>query len=78
MEAPDEEGRISLSPAAGVDFSTIPSDLDARLEEEDPEGALRPTIVNASQSWRKSEKRAFLFFSSSSFFFLLSSFFFFF
>lgn len=57
----------TVAPAAAVpldapvvDFSTLPTQLDERLEAEDPDGALRPTILNAGQQWRKSAQRSLL------------------
>lgn len=43
-----------------LDFSTIPSRLDSRLEVEDPEGALRPTIINVAKTWTKRSQHALL------------------
>jgi hypothetical protein len=58
-DAPSEElDHLPRNVAGGVDYSTIPSELDGRLEVEDPEGALRPTIVNASHEWKKSESES--------------------
>jgi hypothetical protein len=42
------------------DFSTLPNELDARLEAEDPDGSLRPTIINVGKVWSKRTQRTLL------------------
>ncbi len=42
------------------DFSTLPNELDARLETEDPDGSLRPTIINVGKTWSKRSQRSLL------------------
>lgn len=58
---PDESLSIrDVSSVVPRDFSTIPNDLDARFEAEDPDGALRPTIINAAKVWSKRSQHALL------------------
>lgn len=44
--------QLSLS-GPPVDFTTIPTDLDAALEKLDLEGSLRPAIINVGKTWSK-------------------------
>jgi len=43
-----------------VDFAKIPSDLEARLGSMDPDGALRPTILNTGLVWAKKSQQGLL------------------
>lgn len=56
----EPEMPLSLLSGNVVDFSTIPTTLDARLEAEDPDGAVRPTIINVGKSWAKHSQRSLL------------------
>ncbi len=51
--SPSTEERIVASAEASVDYTKIPSDLDAALEKMDLEGALRPAIINVGKTWSK-------------------------
>ncbi len=51
---------VPASSAPVVDYSGIPGELDARLEAEDPDGALRPTIINVGKVWSKRSQRSLL------------------
>ncbi len=42
------------------DFSALPTELDARLEAEDPDSALRPTIIKVGKVWNKRSQRTLL------------------
>lgn len=46
--------------AAAADLSRLPAELDARMEQRDPEGRLRPTILSVSESWRQRRQRGLL------------------
>jgi hypothetical protein len=43
-----------------VDYTKIPSDLDAALEKLDLEGALRPAIINVGKTWSKQSQKGLL------------------
>ncbi len=43
-----------------ADYSKLPAALDARLEQKDPEGRLRPTILSVNETWRKRAQRGLL------------------
>jgi hypothetical protein len=43
-----------------IDFTKIPSDLDAALEKLDPEGALRLAIINVGKTWSKRSQKGVL------------------
>ena len=56
-----EPSHHALVPTASdVDFTTLPTQLDARLEAEDPDGAVRPTIINVGKVWNKRAQKALL------------------
>ena len=40
-----------------VDYTLIPTDLDAALEKLDLEGSLRPAIINVGKTWMKREQK---------------------
>jgi hypothetical protein len=44
----------------GPDFTTLPTELDARLEKLDPDSALRPTIINVGKTWSKKSQKGLL------------------
>ena len=48
------------SSEASVDYTKIPSDLDAALEKLDLEGALRPAIINVGKTWSKRSQKGLL------------------
>ena len=50
----------SKAEGGGPDFTTLPTELDARLEAEDADGAVRPTIINVGKTWKKREQRSLL------------------
>ncbi len=43
-----------------VDYTKIPTDLDAALEKLDAEGALRPSIINVGKTWSKRAQKGLL------------------
>eukprot|EP00941_MAST-03F_sp_MAST-3F-sp1_P002491 g2491.t1 len=43
-------------PKGAVDYTAIPKLLDARMETLDKEGSLRPTIIKAGKSWKRSSQ----------------------
>lgn len=43
-----------------VDFTAIPTELDAKCEELDEDAALRPTIINVGPVWTKKQQLALL------------------
>jgi hypothetical protein len=51
---------VHVDGSLGRDYSVIPTQLDSRLETEDPDGALRPTIINVSKQWNKRSQRTLL------------------
>jgi hypothetical protein len=54
------EGAMVASAEASVDYTKIPSDLDAALEKLDVEGALRPAIINVGKTWTKRSQKGLL------------------
>ncbi len=53
-------GAMVASAEASVDYTKIPSDLDAALEKLDVEGALRPAIINVGKTWTKRAQKGLL------------------
>jgi hypothetical protein len=51
---------IVVGAEASVDYTKIPSDLDAALEKLDSEGALRPAIINVGKTWTKRSQKGLL------------------
>jgi hypothetical protein len=45
---------------SSVDYTKIPSDLDAALERLDKEGALRPAPINVGKTWTKRSQKGLL------------------
>lgn len=43
-----------------IDYTKVPTELDAKFEKFDEEGALRPTIINPSKSWTLHYQKALL------------------
>ena len=50
----------SESEGGGIDFTKVPSQLDKSFEELDTDSALRPTIINVGERWRKQYKKTLL------------------
>jgi len=55
---PDSDQIVADSPefeeeAAVVDYTKIPTELEAKFDELDVDGALRPTIINIGDTWTK-------------------------
>ena len=50
----------SSSDAVVRDLTTIPSAMDAQLERLDPDGALRPSIINVGKLWTKRSQKKLL------------------
>jgi hypothetical protein len=51
---------VQASPSPALDFTTIPRELDARLEAHDPDGALRPTVIHVGKLWSRRSHRSLL------------------
>jgi hypothetical protein len=54
-ELMSEAGESAESEIEAVDFTKIPAELDAKCEELDEDGALRPTIINIGPTWTKKQ-----------------------
>eukprot|EP00658_Telonema_sp_P-2_P034852 TRINITY_DN2541_c0_g1_i3.p1 TRINITY_DN2541_c0_g1~~TRINITY_DN2541_c0_g1_i3.p1 ORF type:complete len:421 (-),score=124.75 TRINITY_DN2541_c0_g1_i3:232-1494(-) len=42
------------------DYTSIVAEMDARIEQMDPHGALRPTIIKVTDRWRKKSRKGLL------------------
>lgn len=51
---------MSSQAQSALDFSAYPTQLDARLVAQDPDGAVRPTVINVGKCWTKRSQRGFL------------------
>lgn len=60
LGAADPPSSSQEAEKSDLDFSALPTQLDARLEAEDPDGAVRPTIINVSKVWSKRAQKALL------------------
>jgi hypothetical protein len=50
---PEFQPAAAAEPSASFDFTQVPVRLDARLEQFDEEGALRPTLIKCGPQWTK-------------------------
>jgi len=59
-----EQGRIdqefSSAPAADVDYTRIPAEMEKKFEQLDEDSALRPTIITPGTSWTKKYQKTLL------------------
>jgi len=53
-------GENQASGGGGVDYTRIVAEMDARIEQLDADGALRPTMIDVKGAWRRKSRKGLL------------------